>query len=92
MYHARDLVVSAKSSTDEWEAEANALGEVKPQWMENWYDGLGFCECDSERANHSFLTFSRYLEWTGTEVDQREGVKSNGRSGGEQDQDCQFDH
>lgn len=44
MYHARNLVTSSKRSTGEYEEEMKALREgVKPEWMENWYDGLGFC-------------------------------------------------
>lgn len=45
IYHARSLVVSSKKSTGEFEQELRALQEgVKPEWMENWYDGLGFCK------------------------------------------------
>lgn len=45
MYHARSLVVASKQATGEYEKELEALREgVKPEWMENWYDGLGFCE------------------------------------------------
>lgn len=45
MYHARSLVVASKKSTGEYDEELKALRDgVKPEWMENWYDGLGFCE------------------------------------------------
>lgn len=45
MYHARSLVISSKKSTGEYEEEMKALQDgVKAEWMENWYDGLGFCE------------------------------------------------
>lgn len=45
MYHARSLVVASKKSTGEYNEELKALRDgVKPEWMENWYDGLGFCE------------------------------------------------
>ncbi|KAK3987768.1 putative galactinol--sucrose galactosyltransferase 6 [Cladorrhinum sp. PSN332] len=43
MYHARSLVVSSKAISGEEKAEERALGEVKPQWYEDWYDGLGYC-------------------------------------------------
>ncbi len=44
MYHARDLVSSAKVAGSEFQEEINALREnVRPEWLENWYDGLGFC-------------------------------------------------
>ena len=44
MYQARTLVSRAKKASSEWDKELNALAEnIKPQWMENWYDGLGFC-------------------------------------------------
>jgi hypothetical protein len=46
MYHARNLVTSSKKSTGEYDAEMKALrDEVKPEWYENWYDGLGYCKC-----------------------------------------------
>lgn len=45
MYHARSLVVASKRSTGEFDQELKALrADVKPEWMQNWYDGLGFCE------------------------------------------------
>lgn len=45
MYQARNLVTSTKKSTGEYDEELKALRDgVKPEWMENWYDGLGFCE------------------------------------------------
>lgn len=44
MYQARTFVISTKKSTGEYEEELKALQDgVKPEWMENWYDGLGFC-------------------------------------------------
>lgn len=45
IYQARSLVVSSKKSTGEYDEEMQALRDgVKPEWMENWYDGLGYCE------------------------------------------------
>lgn len=45
MYHARSLVLDSKKSTGEFDEEMKALREgVNPEWMENWYDGLGFCK------------------------------------------------
>lgn len=44
MYQARQAVATSKRLTGELEQEMKALQEgVKPEWMENWYDGLGFC-------------------------------------------------
>ncbi|KKY29813.1 putative glycoside hydrolase family 36 protein [Diaporthe ampelina] len=44
MYQARQAVVTSKKLTGELNQELKALQEgVKPEWMENWYDGLGFC-------------------------------------------------
>ncbi|KND91250.1 putative galactinol--sucrose galactosyltransferase 6 [Tolypocladium ophioglossoides CBS 100239] len=44
MYHARTLVSQAKRENPEWENDMKSLAEqVKPEWKENWYDGLGFC-------------------------------------------------
>lgn len=45
VYHARSLVVASSKSTGKYNEELKSLREgVKPEWMENWYDGLGFCE------------------------------------------------
>jgi hypothetical protein len=45
MYHARNLVVACKKSTGEYDDELAVLRDsVKPEWFENWYDGLGFCQ------------------------------------------------
>jgi len=44
MYHARSLVSAVKSATGELEQELKTLHDnIKPEWLENWYDGLGFC-------------------------------------------------
>lgn len=46
MYHARTLAANASdvnqvlSENDSSDNE----GDVKPQWKEEWYDGLGFCK------------------------------------------------
>jgi hypothetical protein len=48
MYQARNLVVSSKKSTGEYDAELAVLRDnVKPEWYENWYDGLGYCRSSS---------------------------------------------
>jgi hypothetical protein len=58
MYQARTLVSQSKATSYQWDKEMATLsGEVKPEWMENWYDGLGFCTClvlhpVSDAANH----------------------------------------
>jgi hypothetical protein len=42
MYHARTLLLNISSKHNE---EAATLTEdVKPEWYESWYDGLGYCE------------------------------------------------
>ncbi|KAH8682208.1 raffinose synthase Sip1 [Xylariales sp. PMI_506] len=44
MYHARNVVHAAKKVDHELDAEMQALKDgVRPEWMENWYDGLGYC-------------------------------------------------
>ena len=45
MYHAREMVQNMSLSSGEEQKEFMALKEgVKPQWMENWFDGLTYCE------------------------------------------------
>ncbi|KAM0467006.1 hypothetical protein ACHAPV_000518 [Trichoderma viride] len=44
MYHARTLVMKARSANQAVEEELKTLSDaVRPEWLENWYDGLGFC-------------------------------------------------
>ena len=44
MYHARKLVMRYQEASGEEDAELKALAEgFKPQWLENWYDGLTYC-------------------------------------------------
>ncbi|TDZ40290.1 putative galactinol--sucrose galactosyltransferase 6 [Colletotrichum spinosum] len=44
MYQARNYVIAEKKASNELQAEFKALEDgIKPEWMENWYDGLGFC-------------------------------------------------
>ncbi|KAK4084542.1 uncharacterized protein Triagg1_1022 [Trichoderma aggressivum f. europaeum] len=44
MYHARTLVMKARSANQALETELKTLADaVRPEWLENWYDGLGFC-------------------------------------------------
>ncbi|MBE3042473.1 hypothetical protein IMZ48_07815 [Candidatus Bathyarchaeota archaeon] len=45
MYHARSLVSSPGADNEALERDLAALTvDVQPQWRENWYDGLGYCE------------------------------------------------
>ena len=45
MYHARKLVKGEEYMSGEMKAEMKASidGGVKPEWLENWYDGLTYC-------------------------------------------------
>ncbi|KAF1942148.1 glycoside hydrolase [Clathrospora elynae] len=44
MYYARKLVMAYDASTGEIDTEMKALiDDFKPQWLENWYDGLSYC-------------------------------------------------
>ncbi|RYO23770.1 hypothetical protein AA0111_g9076 [Alternaria arborescens] len=44
MYYARKLVMAYEASTGQTNEEEKALvDDFKPQWLENWYDGLTYC-------------------------------------------------
>ncbi|KAH7320163.1 raffinose synthase Sip1 [Stachybotrys elegans] len=43
MFQARKSAWSSGMSQTEYDNPADAADEVNPAWMENWYDGLGFC-------------------------------------------------
>ncbi|GKT64585.1 raffinose synthase Sip1 [Colletotrichum tofieldiae] len=45
MYQARNYILQEKKASNELLAEMKAIEQgVKPEWMENWYDGLGYYE------------------------------------------------
>ncbi|KAI1774806.1 glycoside hydrolase family 36 protein [Hypoxylon cercidicola] len=44
MYHARTVVLAQRNEESELSRELQSLSDdIKPQWYENWYDGLGYC-------------------------------------------------
>jgi hypothetical protein len=44
MYHARKIVQRYEVASGQYDAEMQALIDgVKPEWLENWYDGLSYC-------------------------------------------------
>ena len=48
MYHSRNVVFSAKTANHSLDNELQTLkDDVKIEWRENWYDGLGYCESSS---------------------------------------------
>lgn len=94
MYQARNLVVTGKKSSGEYDAEMAALRDgVKPEWYENWYDGLGFCRCSSTNLTVSQLTtLQRHMECLGSETDRGQGPPGCGHSSRSQHQYHQSDY
>jgi hypothetical protein len=44
MYHARKIVLKYETASRQVSAELTAVADdVKPEWLENWYDGLTYC-------------------------------------------------
>ncbi|KAH8710191.1 raffinose synthase protein-like protein Sip1 [Phaeosphaeriaceae sp. PMI808] len=44
MYHARKIVTKYEAAQGQIDAEYQALLDgFKPEWLENWYDGLAYC-------------------------------------------------
>ncbi|KAF2022040.1 glycoside hydrolase family 36 protein [Aaosphaeria arxii CBS 175.79] len=44
MYYARRIVLKYEASTGQLTEELKALQDaIKPEWLENWYDGLTYC-------------------------------------------------
>ncbi|KAF2721884.1 glycoside hydrolase family 36 protein [Polychaeton citri CBS 116435] len=43
MYHARKVVQSLGASSADAETEKLIEQEMKPEWLEEWYDGLTYC-------------------------------------------------
>lgn len=57
MYHARKLVRETAEASELWTMETKTLAEkIEPQWMENWYDGLGFCRSQAASFAEAVLT------------------------------------
>ena len=52
MYHARLVVHDERRVSGEEQKELQAAKDgVKPQWMENWFDGLTYCKYQSTIRN-----------------------------------------
>ncbi|PWI73367.1 glycoside hydrolase family 36 protein [Purpureocillium lilacinum] len=74
MYHARSIVSKIKHSDVAWDAELKTLTEqVKPQWKQNWYDGLGFCTWNGLGQR---LTEQAVLDAVGTLAEHKVNVTS----------------
>ncbi|OTA80869.1 glycoside hydrolase family 36 protein [Hypoxylon sp. CO27-5] len=44
MYHARTVIFTTSDTEDDFTRELRSLSHgIKPEWYENWYDGLGYC-------------------------------------------------
>ena len=45
MYHARDIALNSAGTSTPLSKELKSLDDdIKPEWLEEWYDGLGYCE------------------------------------------------
>lgn len=46
MYHARNLVSVQTNAEPPHEEDSLAAQDqdAEPMWMENWYDGIGYCK------------------------------------------------
>ena len=94
MYQARNLVTMTKQSTRELDSEMEARFQgVESERMENWYDGLGYCEFDpNARGLHilgracTYPLKPRYLERPRSTIDGRKAHQSSRQSGREQHQ------
>jgi len=48
IYHARTLLAKgAQVSTKREEEMKTLVDDIKPEWYENWYDGLGYCKAST---------------------------------------------
>lgn len=45
MYQARNVVQVEKALSSEIQQKVKTFEkEIRPEWRENWYDGLGYCK------------------------------------------------
>lgn len=43
----------SESALSETQKQLDALAsEIRPQWLEGWYDGLGYCKCPGVFQNN----------------------------------------
>ncbi|KAI1077419.1 glycoside hydrolase family 36 protein [Whalleya microplaca] len=44
MYHARNVTLATRKDDDKLAQGLKGVSDdIRPEWMENWYDGLGYC-------------------------------------------------
>ena len=81
MYHARTLVKATNTAAAQPVPEHAPEGDVQPQWYEKWYDGLGYCKCDSVRVcEHPPDQAVRHLELPRPGVDGGQGFEGAGHA------------
>ncbi|KAJ6442933.1 glycoside hydrolase family 36 protein [Purpureocillium lavendulum] len=74
MYHARSIVSKIEHADSSWEADLrNFADQVKPEWKQNWYDGLGFCTWNGLGQG---LTEQAVLDAVGTLAEHKVNVTS----------------
>jgi hypothetical protein len=68
MYHARGIVTEADTANTEQQKSIKAIDnddKTAKTWMENWYDGLTYCEyLYPTSSQYLTVVLTRYLERT----------------------------
>jgi hypothetical protein len=77
MYHSRSVVQARQKPSKELETELQALQDgIKAEWMENWYDGLGYCKPNKAHQPKRSMAYvdlsfgNRHLECPRPELDR----------------------
>ena len=61
-YHARRVIEQYGSSSASTEIEAIPDTDVKPEWLEEWYDGLAYCTWNGLGQNLTAASIHRALD------------------------------
>ncbi|KAK3309920.1 glycoside hydrolase family 36 protein [Chaetomium strumarium] len=73
MYHARTLVMTANAATAQDGADTTSRSDIRPEWYESWYDGLGYCTWNSLGQN---LTEGKVLKALDTLAENKINISS----------------
>jgi hypothetical protein len=79
MYQARNMIRTCNEIDTQLDADLPAIqGDLQPEWIENWYDGLGFCASSAYREPvlNIVADFSpRHLECSRTAAHGRQDLQ-----------------
>lgn len=83
IYKTRELFSRSRRVTMDYQAEEAPLygnSKFHPEWYENWYDGIGYCESNPGFRLTDILTLHRHMECSRPRSHRAEDRRSLGLS------------